>query len=220
MSMATEIDLLESLSSRKVDRAERFEVRRRLTQAQRNEICQFDQEYFDGPTGYGGYYYDGRHEPAVRQMIEYYGLEPKSRVLDVGCAKGFMLYEFVRLGIEDVRGCDVSAYAVEHAHPAVKSRLAVMNAEGLDFPDASIDLVYSIDVIHNLPPESCDGSIREIMRVSRGGAFIQVATYGTPQEKRNLIDWGVTVKTFRSKQEWREAFERLGYEGEFYFKTF
>ena len=63
MSLATEIDLLESLNSRKVDRAERFEMRRRLTQAQRDEICRFDQEYFDGPTGYGGYYYDGRHEP-------------------------------------------------------------------------------------------------------------------------------------------------------------
>lgn len=214
-----EIDLLESVD-RKVDRSRRLVLRRGLTQAERDELSRFEQEYFDGPTGYGGYYYDGRHARAVRAMIDRYDLGPGSRVLDVGCAKGFMLYEFVRQGIEDVRGCDVSRYAVERAHPGVKGRLEVASADRLSHPDASFDFAYSVDVVHNLPSEQCDQAIREVMRVSRGAAFIQAASFETDEEQHRLTEWGVTVRTFRSKRQWRETFERLEYRGDFYFKTF
>lgn len=214
-----EVDLLESING-KVDRSQRLARRRKLTDSQRDGIRRFEWEYFDGPDNYGGYHYDGRHEPAARVMIDRYGLGADSSVLDVGCAKGFMLYEFVRLGIENVRGCDVSRYAVAEAHPGVKDRLKIMSADRLGFPDASFDLVYSIDVVHNLSPEASDRAIGEMMRVSRGAVFIQAASFETPEEEARLIDWGITVKTFRSKQDWRETFERLGYQGDFFFKTF
>lgn len=214
-----EIDLLEKIS-RKTDRTERLARRRKLTSAQRAELCRFGREYFDGPDGYGGYYYDGRHEPAVRDMIERYGLKRDARVLDIGCAKGFMLYEFMRQGVNDVHGCDIGPYAVENAHPAVKDRLTVTSADDLALPDASFDLVYSIDVVHNLPPDPCDRAIHQMMRVSRGAVFVQVASYETPEQERALIDWGVTVQTLRSKQQWREAFDRLEFGGDFFFKTF
>jgi len=214
-----QIDLLEQVEC-KVDRSKRLALRRQLTAAQREELCRFAGEYFDGPTGYGGYYYDGRHAPAVRAMIERYELGARSRVLDVGCAKGFMLYEFVRQGIEDVRGCDISPYAISQAHPGVKDRLDVASADRLSYPAASFDLVYSVDVIHNLLPEQCDQAIREILRVARAAAFIQVASFETEEQRQRLIGWGVTVKTLRSKRQWQETFLGLGYGGDFYFKTF
>ncbi|RME37913.1 MAG: class I SAM-dependent methyltransferase [Planctomycetota bacterium] len=214
-----EVNLVDGLLPRS-DRSARLERRKRLTKAERAELGRFGREYFDGPTGYGGYRYDGRYAPVVRAMIERYGLDGAARVLDVGCAKGFTLVEFVRQGITDVRGCDVSEYAVACGHPDVRDRLSVMSADRLDYADASFDLVYSIDVIHNLPPPRCDAAVVEMMRVSRGAVFLQVASYETPEEERRLREWGVTVRTFRSKTQWREAFERLGFAGDYYCKTF
>ena len=203
-----------------VDRSRRRALRRSLTDAQRAELGAFEREYFDGPTGYGGYYYDGRHAPAVGEMIARYGLTERSAVLDVGCAKGFMLTEFVRLGVANVAGCDVSAYALEQAHPEIRVRLRRLSADDLAYPADSFDLVYSVDVVHNLAPEACDRAIREIMRVSRGSCFVQVASFETAEQERALREWGVTVRTFRSKEKWRTAFDRLNYSGEYSFKTF
>ena len=214
-----ETDVLTALNCQ-ADRSKRLAMRRSMTPTLRAEHARYGREYFDGPTGYGGYYYDGRHESTVRQMIEKYELTPESSVLEVGCAKGFMLYEFHRLGIINVRGCDISEYAVLHGKPEIADRLSVMSADRLDFPDDSFDLVYSIDVLHNLDPDASERAIQEIMRVSCRAAFIQVDSYDTPAEQRNLSDWVVTIKTVRSKDDWRAMFRRLGYPGDYYFKVF
>ena len=205
---------------RPVDRSGRLERRRGLSAGERAELCRFEGEYFDGQTGYGGYHYDGRHEAAVREMVRFYGLGAESRVLDVGCAKGFMLYEFFRLGITKVCGCDVSEYALQQAKPEIRDRLDRLSADRLSYADGSFDLVYSVDVIHNLEPEGCDEAIREIMRVSRRHTFIQVASFEGAEQERRLREWGVTVKTFRDKGRWRAVFETVGYRGDYFLKTY
>ncbi len=214
-----EIDLLDSVQ-RRVDRTGRLALRRSLSREQRQVLCEFGAEYFDGATGYGGYFYDGRHAEAVGDMIDRYALTSDSAVLDVGCAKGFMLYEFVRRGVTNVAGCEISRYAVAHAHEGVRENLSVMGADQLSYEDGAFDFVYSIDVVHNLAPEACECAIREMSRVSRGACFLQVASYETPQQEQALREWGVTVKTFRHKDEWRCAFDRLGFSGDYSFKVF
>jgi len=214
-----ETDLL-ARARRPVDRSDRLCLRRTQTPQQRAELCRFDREYFDGQSGYGGYHYDGRHEPAVRHMIDFFALNRDSSLLDVGCAKGFMLYEFFKLGITDVRGCDISAYALANAKPEIRDRLDRLSADHLTYPDRSFDLVYSIDTIHNLAPDACDQAIREIVRVSRRHTFIQVASYEGAEQEHGLREWGITVQTFRSKPQWRDAFRALGYTGHYYFKMF
>ena len=56
------------------------------------------EEYWDGlrQYGYGGYKYDGRWLPIAQDIAKRYDLEPGNKVLDVGCGKAFLLYEFTR----------------------------------------------------------------------------------------------------------------------------
>src|SRR5262245_5067514 len=76
---------------------------------------QYGEMYFDGPReyGYGGYYYDGRWLPVARDIVDHFGLKPGMRVLDVGCAKGFLVKDLmtVCLGLEAF-GLDISPYAL------------------------------------------------------------------------------------------------------------
>src|SRR5918911_670771 len=97
-------------------------------------------EYFDGPRefGYGGYRYDGRWIPVARDIVEHFGLRPGMRVLDVGCAKGFLVKDLMLVcpGLEAF-GLDISEYALMHCEPEVVGRLHLGNAKRLPFPDHS-----------------------------------------------------------------------------------
>ena len=98
-----------------------------ITEEDRRIAKQFGKEFFDGPRnrGYGGYRYDGRWVPVVGRFVKHYGLTSDSSVLDVGCAKGFMLNDFQKVvpGIT-VEGVDVSQYAIDNAMESVKPFLS------------------------------------------------------------------------------------------------
>ena len=60
------------------------------------EAKKYDFNYWDGDRryGYGGYkFIDGRWKPVAEIFIKNYNLTNKSKILDVGCGKGFLLYE-------------------------------------------------------------------------------------------------------------------------------
>lgn len=181
---------------------------------------QFGKEYFDGARiyGYGGYYYHPRFWRAVvSDFQKYYGLTKENSILDVGCAKGFMLYDFWRLipGIT-VTGIDISQYAIDHAPNEVKPFLTIGNAKDLPFPDKFFDLVISINTIHNLPREECREALREIMRVSKKNAFVTVDAYRTKKEKKRLEAWNLTALTYLSVDTWKNLFKEVGYTDDYY----
>ncbi len=130
----------------------------------------WDVDYWDGDrkTGYGGYRYDGRWRKVADAMVQHYGIRPGDRILDVGCGKGFLLYDFTQAvpGVE-VDGIDVSTYAIEHAKEEVKPFLHVADAAELPFADQSFDLVISINTLHNLYCYDLHKALKEIVRVGR-----------------------------------------------------
>ena len=77
-------------------------------------------------------------------------------MLDVGCGKGFMIYDIQRLipGIK-VKGIDISEYAIENCIEEMRSNVSVANAKNLPFKDNSFDVVISINTIHNLDLNEC-----------------------------------------------------------------
>lgn len=209
-----EINLLDRLPVTKRDPKARAAAK---TPEDRAIAKRFDREFFDGERrhGYGGYRYDGRWLPVVRRFVEHYGLGPNARILDVGAAKGFLLYDFRQvLPGATVRGIDVSTYARGHAHGGMAPLIDIGSADQLPYPDKSFDLVVSINSIHNLPPERCRQALREMERVSRAHKFVTVDAWRTEEEHQRLLDWILTAETYMSVDDWHRLFAEVGYTGD------
>ncbi|HLO75652.1 MAG TPA: class I SAM-dependent methyltransferase [Magnetospirillum sp.] len=190
----------------------------RITDDHRAIARQFGQEFFDGDRlcGYGGYRYDGRWKPVVRDFVADYGLAPDCAILDIGCAKGFMVRDFVELLPQaQVRGIDISEYAVANADPVARPCLSVANCRELPFPDASFDLVISINTAHNLPYDECGQALKEMMRVTRKHAFVVLDAYRDDAERERMLKWNLTARTILHVDEWTELFAKVGYTGDY-----
>lgn len=174
-------------------------------------------DYWDGDRRicYGGYYYDGRWATVADAMVKHYGLKSGDRVLDIGCGKGFLLYDFTQVlpGIEVV-GIDVSDYAIENAKEEVKPFLKGCHAKELPFDDNSFDLVVSINTLHNLYCYELESALREIERVAKKNKYICVESYRNEKEKVNFLYWQVTCEMFCTPEEWKWWFDLCDYTGD------
>ena len=149
------------------------------------------------------------------KVKNYMSLE--GRVLDVGCAKGFFLHDLqLALPGVEVRGIDISEYAIENSIESVRSNVAVGDARDLKFGDDSFDFAISINTLHNLNREDCAKALTEIQRVSGGKSFITVDAYRNELERERMEAWNLTALTMMSVSEWKEFFKEVGYDGDYY----
>lgn len=190
------------------------------------EICraiasQFGRAYFDGSReeGYGGYVYDGRWREIAQTAINRYGIKEGSRILDIGCAKGFFLFDLKQAlpGIEVV-GLDISEYALRHVPPSLEGSVQRGNAEKLPYKDDSFDAVFAINSLHNLNPPGCLAALKEAVRVCKNpeNIFVQVDAYNNEIEKDLFLEWMLTAQSHGTPAWWLDLFERAGYRGDYF----
>jgi transketolase len=217
LNLGKEIDLLSKYpkTKRNVDErgAEKSEEDRTIAR-------KFGKEFFDGDRkhGYGGFFYNPRFwTEVVKDFIQYYGLTAESKILDVGCGKGFMLYDFIKaLPGLSVQGIDISEYAISHCVGFIKDYLSVGDAHDLSkYKDKEFDLVISINTIHNLKLEECKQALREVQRVGKR-AFITNDAWRNDEEKEMMKKWNLTGETMMHVDDWKKLFEEVGYSGDFY----
>ena len=154
--------------------------------------------------------------PVARDFIEYFELNPGMKVLDVGCAKGFLVKDLMTTcpGLE-VFGIDVSSYALQNCDPDVIGRLHLGNAITLPFPDQSFDVVLSLNTVHNFDRSGAITALSEIQRVSRGKSFVQVDSYYTPKQKSVFESWVLTAEFHDYPEGWIKVFDEAGYTGDY-----
>jgi SAM-dependent methyltransferase len=215
--MGKEINLLEfyPVSNRPID--ERGD---QVTEKDRAIARKFDIEYFDGDrlTGYGGYSYHPRFwTDTVAHIKDFYHLDDNSKILDIGCAKGFMMHDLSLLipGAE-IKGVDVSNYAKENSIESMQDNIVVANANNLPFPDDYFDLVIAINTLHNLPLIDCKQAFREINRVTKNNSFVMNDAWRDAKGKQSMLNWNLTALTYMSCDDWEELFKEVDYKGDYY----
>jgi len=185
---------------------------------------QYGFDYWDGDRrfGYGGYkYIPGRWAGVAKQLIDLYGLRSGSKILDVGCGKGFLLYEIQLLepGIE-IHGFDVSQYGLENIHPNLKANLFIHRAQDrFPYQNNSFDLVISLGTLHNLHIFELEVTISEIERVGKAG-YIMVESFRNELEMFNLECWALTAESLMDVDEWKWVYDRFGFTGDYEFIYF
>lgn len=184
---------------------------------------QWGFDYWDGERhlGYGGYKYDGRWLPIAKDIAAHYGLKAGDKILDIGCGKAFLLYEFTNAvtGVE-IAGLDISAYGIEHAKDEAKPFLKLGNATKLPYPDKHFDFVYSINCFHNLKIDELKQAVQEMQRVGKGKKWLCIESYRNESEKANLLYWQLTCESFFRPEGWKFLCKEWGYDGDIGFIYF
>ena len=216
-SLGREIDLLAKYPKPKRDTSKRANSK---TLQQQQLARKFGKDFFDGDrsNGYGGYYYNERFWiNVIPDFINFYNLKDGDKILDIGCGKGFMIYDFKKANPKlQVEGIDISEYAIENAKPEVKEFLKVGDAKKLNYDDNSFDLVISITTVHNLDLKECKEALNEMERVSKKHKFLTVDAYSNEKEKELMYSWNLTAKTILHTDEWKKLFLEAKYKGDFY----
>ena len=179
------------------------------------EAKKFGHTYFDGrrEQGYGGYKYDGRWKSVAKDIVKFFNLKSGAKILDVGCAKGFLLHDLMLENKQfELYGLDISKYALARTSFRLKAELTLGTAEKLPYPDKYFDLVISINTIHNLPREGCIKALQEIERVGKA-AYVVVDAFYTEAEREIFQSWCLTAETYGTPDFWLGLFKEANYSG-------
>ena len=183
----------------------------------------WDYEYWDGDRriNYGGYkYINNRWIEVIKKLVKTYNLPENAKVLDIGCGKGFFLYDFLKYKPKsEVYGIDISRYAINNAKEEVKNKIVCGNATNLPWEDNFFDLVISITTLHNLYAQDLEKALMEMERVGKN-KYLCVESYRNEEEKANLLYWQVTCESFNTPAEWEWWFKTTKYTGDYSFIFF
>ena len=184
----------------------------------------WDFDYWDGDRRicYGGYnYIQGRWAGVANSLISHYSLKAGDKILDVGCGKGFLLYEMLLIepGLQ-INGLDISEYAIKNCKPEISDYLKQGNANNLPYEDNYFDLVISLNTIHNLYTYDLEKALKEIKRVSKDKKYLCVESYRNERKGKFVLYWQVTCESFYTPEEWEWWFKKTSYDGDHSFIFF
>tara|TARA_B100001250_G_C19809032_1_gene794879 strand:+ start:67 stop:732 length:666 start_codon:yes stop_codon:yes gene_type:complete len=178
----------------------------------------YSYDYWDGNRkyGYGGYYYDGRWESIAKKLIRKYSLNRKSKILDIGCGKGFLVFELSKiLKSKNINGIDISKYAIRNSPNEIKKQLKYFDArKRFKYKKKKYDLVISINLIHNFKINEVEGFLKNIVQISKN-SYITTESYRNEKELFNLQCWALTADSFFSKDEWEWILKSNNYNRDY-----
>jgi ubiquinone/menaquinone biosynthesis C-methylase UbiE len=135
-------------------------------------------------------------------------VDENSKILDVGFGLGYGL-NILSIKARDVNGVDIDVKVLNHCKKTLVGRnprlnhLDIFDGYNLPFPDNSFEVVTCVDVIEHV--EDFNRLIKELMRVSRKGAFLS-----TPNRRPENTNKDGTPKNYWHLREWSyEEFDEI-----------
>ena len=184
----------------------------------------YGYDYWDGNRkyGYGGFkYIPGYNSLLAKKIIKAYKLTNNSSVLDIGCGKGFLIYEIKKI-LKNIKiiGIDISKYAKHKTINEIKKNIIIKDArKKLPFKDNFFDLVISINTLHNFKINEISTCLSEIERIGKS-KFICVESYRNELEQFNLQCWALTAETLIDVTAWKWLMNQNNYTGDYEFIYF
>jgi ubiquinone/menaquinone biosynthesis C-methylase UbiE len=183
-----------------------------------------DKEFYDGnrKNGYGGYIYDGRWLKILPKIIRRYKLNSSSKVLDIGCKKGFLIHDLKKLipgikcyGIEDHK------YPIKHAIKSVKNDIKFSKYNNLPFKNNYFDFIIGFSSIYTYNFGDLVKIFHEMNRVSKNKKkiYITLAAFYNEKDFLNLMKWTTLSSTILSTKDWKKFFKLVNYKGDYFFTT-
>jgi len=124
----------------------------------------FNEDYYEngvqlGISGYTNYHWMPKLTiPMCEKIIEYLCIKKNEKILDFGCAKGFIVKAFRDLGY-DCYGTDISDYAISQAPDEIKSRLCLLDNLNLE---QQFQTIIAKDVFEHIEPEILSGILQKL----------------------------------------------------------
>ena len=203
--------------SKKVKRAS-FANKRRI----KNKIIAWNlnKEYYDGSriNGYGGFKYDGRWKKFLPKIIKRYKLTNKSKVLEIGCKKGFLIQDLQELlpGIKAI-GIENHRYPISKASVKVKNKLYLKNYYDLEkFKRNQFDLIIAFNSIYMQNLGDIIKTLTGISRISKH-SYISLASFEKKIDRDKFFDWTLLDTTNLKTDDWKSLFKQINFRGNYYF---
>ena len=188
----------------------------------RNKITAWnlDKQYYDGKreNGYGGFNYDGRWLKLLPKIIKRYKLNSQSKVLDIGCKKGFLIFDLKKLipGIK-VFGIENHEYPIKKSNLKIRNKIFLKNYYDLkNFRNNQFDLVIGFNSIYMQNLGDIIKTLKGIERISKN-SYVSLASYVKKKEREKFLDWTLLGTTILTKTEWKKVFKIIGFNGDYYF---
>ena len=163
----------------------------------------FGYDYFDNKKlsfGYGGYKYEGRQKNNVKKIINFFRLSKKLTIAEFGCAKGFVLVEFLKKKFKTI-GFEKSSYAVKNCHPLLKKK--IFNIKKINqINKFKFDFLICKDVIPSLTEKQIKYLIETTISKSKKPPYFIIQTF---KDKKNINfykKWDQTHVTIKNRKEW------------------
>jgi SAM-dependent methyltransferase len=198
----------------------RSKVAKTRTVINKYHAWQLGKEYYDGSrlNGYGGFKYDGRWLKLLPKLLKKYKITNKSKVLDLGCKKGFLLKDLNILlpGIKSY-GIENHPYALKKAVKC-KSKLIRSEYTKLPFKDKYFDFVIAFNSLYMQNLGDVIKSLKEIERVSKN-SYVVLASGENDVERNKFYRWTLIGTTILLKKEWKMLFKKIKFTGDYYFSS-
>jgi ubiquinone/menaquinone biosynthesis C-methylase UbiE len=102
-------------------------------------------------------------------------------ILEYGCGTGSQAFDIVESGASSVTGIDISDTAINKANLIIQEKglqhrpivFKVMNAEELEFPNNSIDIICGSGILHHLDLNKSMKSITRTLKPSGSAVFVE-----------------------------------------------